>query len=128
MRFKLAHAALALCAINPLGALAVVSWDTEPVGIATQAIAFLMMAPIISWLQICVALLVRKSSDSKFAFLLLLLSLIAALDYVRFIFSIDFASSSTAGVALILYPVTKQPLWVMPIGAFLVWLLSRRAK
>lgn len=127
MRFKLSHVAFALCAANPLGALAVVSWDPDPVGLTTQVIAFLMMAPIISWLQISAALLVRRLPASPFTLLLLLLSLAAAIEYVWFAFSVDLASSSTAGVALILYPLMRQPLWVLPIGAGLVWLARRRS-
>jgi hypothetical protein len=127
MRFRLDHAAFAFCGVNPLVALAVVTWDSNPMELATQVLAFLLMAPIMSWLQISAALLVRRLPASLFELLLLLLSLAAAIDYVRFVFSVDLAGSPTAGVALILYPLIRQPLWALPIGAGLVWLARRRS-
>jgi hypothetical protein len=127
MRISLSHAAFALCVANPIGALAVVDWAPEPVGLAVQAVAFLIMAPIIAWLQICAAMLVLRLPPSPFTFLLVLLSFVAAIDYLRFVFSVDLAGSSTAGLAVIFYPLIRQPLWVLPIGAGLVWLARRRA-
>lgn len=127
MPSKLFYVALALCLINPVVGLAFETWDTDIIGFVTQVSAVLIVAPKVSWLQIAAALLVRRWPDGPAAFLLVVLSLAAACDYVRFVFSVDLAHSSTAGVALILYPIIRQPLWVLPVGTVLVWLARRRA-
>lgn len=126
MRSKLIHAAFALCMINPLAAAVAVTWDKSLTGFITQAMAFLVIAPMVAWLQISIALLTRRSRASTYSYCMVLLSLVAAADYLRFVFSIDLASSSTAANGLLLYPLIWQPLWVLPIGGVLVWLLRRK--
>ncbi len=119
-------AALTLCALNPLATLAVVGWDTEPLGLITQVIALGVTAPIIAWLQILAVLVVRNETSSWVIVPILLLSAAAAIDYAHMAFTLDLASSSTAGLALALYPVLRQPIWVLPLGAVLIWFGRRR--
>ena len=115
-------AALALCAINPIAVLTVVGWDRDPLGMITQAVAFAISLPVISCLQLFGAWVVRKEASPWTQVPILLISLAAAINYAWFVFTVDLTTSSTAGIGLILYPIMRQSLWALPIGAAAFWI------
>lgn len=121
--------ALVLCAVNPICALLVVEWEKEAFGILFQLIAFAFLIPLFACIQITAVFIVRKFTSPMDALLVLLISLCAAIDYCHFALTVDLASSSTAGVALVLYPITRQLLWIIPLGIvtlFCRYLIARR--
>lgn len=121
---------LALCVI-----VSVVGLDPE---ISSGGISEAMMSasglviliPLIAIWQLACAFIIFRSKSLVTSLPMLALSCALAIDYLGFVSSVDLTGSSTAGVALVLYPLMRQTIWAVPVGLVLFistrWLERRR--
>jgi hypothetical protein len=119
-------AAAILCVVNPVVDLFIVTWNNDLPGVFFQFVALALISPVMASLQIAAtALIINEGRSPWTIWPILLLSACAAADYARFAVTLDLASSSTAAVGLVLYPVTEQAIWAVPAALLTFWIGRR---
>ena len=91
----------------------------------------LILIPVVAIWQLICAIIIFRSKSLNTKLLVLAFSCALAIDYLRFVSSVDLTGSSTSGVALVLYPLMRQTIWAAPFGLVLListrWLERRRS-